>query len=109
MVNRFQYGFEATVNQFTTSITVPSLLFSPYTIIYSCSLAKTPVHSNQTKAPSAPCRAVRTLPPHRSGVPTKLIPIKLDDKFPPKTRTGMTTAVDTAWHKRGFDSLTCKC
>lgn len=29
-------------------------------------------------------------------------------KYPCKTRTGMSCAVDTAWQKRGFDSLTCK-
>ena len=34
---------------------------------------------------------------------------RLLDQYPCKTRTGMSCAVDTAWHKRGFDSLTCKC
>jgi hypothetical protein len=33
---------------------------------------------------------------------------KLLPTFPCKTRKGMTVAADTAWHKRGFDSLTCK-
>ncbi|XP_065929397.1 uncharacterized protein [Magallana gigas] len=31
---------------------------------------------------------------------------KLVSKFPTKTRSGMSCAVDTAWQKRGFDSLT---
>ncbi|XP_056014139.1 uncharacterized protein LOC125677956 isoform X1 [Ostrea edulis] len=29
-------------------------------------------------------------------------------QFPCKARSGMTVAVDTAWQKRGFDSLTCE-
>ncbi|XP_033759590.1 uncharacterized protein LOC117341838 [Pecten maximus] len=31
---------------------------------------------------------------------------RLMSEFPTKTRQGMSCAVDTAWHKRGFDSLT---
>ncbi|XP_053389209.1 uncharacterized protein LOC123543364 isoform X2 [Mercenaria mercenaria] len=31
---------------------------------------------------------------------------KLSTEFPCQSRTGMSCAVDTAWHKRGFDSLT---
>ena len=34
--------------------------------------------------------------------------VKLATRFPCKTRKGMSCAVDTAWSKRGFDSLTCK-
>jgi hypothetical protein len=34
--------------------------------------------------------------------------VRLLPKFPCQTRSGMSVAVDTAWHKRGFDSLTCK-
>lgn len=33
---------------------------------------------------------------------------KLAPSFPCRSRTGMSCAVDTAWQKRGFDSLTCK-
>ena len=33
---------------------------------------------------------------------------KLLTRYPCKTRSGMTCSSDTAWHKRGFDSLTCK-
>ncbi|XP_045210249.2 uncharacterized protein LOC123561735 [Mercenaria mercenaria] len=34
--------------------------------------------------------------------------VRLDllPKYPCRTRSGMSVAVDTAWHKRGFDSLT---
>lgn len=32
--------------------------------------------------------------------------VKLATKFPCRTRRGMSCAIDTAWHKRGFDSLT---
>lgn len=31
----------------------------------------------------------------------------LENKFPCITRTGMSCAIDTAWQKKGFDSLTC--
>lgn len=34
--------------------------------------------------------------------------LRLLTKYPCKSRQGMSAAVDTAWHKRGFDSLTCK-
>ena len=34
--------------------------------------------------------------------------VKLASKFPCRTHHGMSCAFDTAWHKRGFDSLTCK-
>ena len=33
--------------------------------------------------------------------------VNLVDRFPCKSRTGISCAVDTAWSKRGFDSLTC--
>ena len=29
-------------------------------------------------------------------------------KFPCKSRSGMSCAIDTGWQKRGFDSLTCE-
>ena len=29
-------------------------------------------------------------------------------KFPNKTQQGMSAAIDTAWQKRGFDSLSCE-
>ncbi|XP_060588030.1 uncharacterized protein LOC132743517 [Ruditapes philippinarum] len=32
--------------------------------------------------------------------------VRLLPKYPCQTRSGMSVAVDTAWHKRGFDSLT---
>lgn len=40
------------------------------------------------------------------GTGKKTVNQKLDKKFSCKTRRGMTCAVDTAWHKRGFNSLT---
>jgi len=32
---------------------------------------------------------------------------RLAERFPCKLRTGLSCAIDTAWQKRGFDSLTC--
>jgi hypothetical protein len=32
---------------------------------------------------------------------------KLLPKYPCQSRSGMSVAVDTAWQKKGFDSLTC--
>ncbi|XP_053392723.1 uncharacterized protein LOC123542269 isoform X2 [Mercenaria mercenaria] len=43
----------------------------------------------------------RTLPKQARKAKVRLLP-----KYPCRTRSGMSVAVDTAWHKRGFDSLT---
>ena len=34
--------------------------------------------------------------------------VRLLPKYPCRTRSGMSVAVDTAWKKKGFNSLTCK-
>jgi hypothetical protein len=56
-----------------------------------------------TAVPKAPRRPVKQTEGCRSKKQ-----ICLASKYPCRTRTGMTCAVDTAWNKRGFDSLTCK-
>ncbi|XP_062590600.1 uncharacterized protein LOC134252182 [Saccostrea cucullata] len=48
----------------------------------------------------------RKRPSKSKGTLKKSVNQKLVKRFPCKTRRGMTCAVDTAWHKRGFDSLT---
>lgn len=40
-------------------------------------------------------------------IKNKAVKRNIAPSFPCRTRTGMSLAVDTAWHKRGFDSLTC--
>ncbi len=63
-----------------------------------------PVSRDMKAVPGAPLR-----PSYRrslSHVPRPVTRVKLSKRFPCKTRTGMSCAVDTAWHKRGFDSLT---
>lgn len=47
----------------------------------------------------------KRLPKTASGVGAR---VKLAGRFPCHSRKGMSCAVDTAWHKRGFDSLTGK-
>lgn len=39
-------------------------------------------------------------------IKNKTVKRNIAPSFPCRTRTGMSLAVDTAWHKRGFDSLT---
>lgn len=40
-------------------------------------------------------------------IKNKTVKRNIAPSFPCRTRTGMSLAVSTAWHKRGFDSLTC--
>lgn len=40
-------------------------------------------------------------------IKNKTLKRNIAPSFPCRTRTGMSLAVSTAWHKRGFDSLTC--
>lgn len=69
-------------------IAISYFVTSKIMILYSAPFYKTQHFSKQSSEKSSKCR-------------TKL-------RYPCKTRSGMTCAVDTAWHKRGFDSLTCK-
>ena len=82
---------------------------SCYNIIYKCGNPENVIeiyfcyHSSQ--------RQSKVEDKQRSGPRLLVKPqsrIKLSPKYPCKTRSDMSCAVDTAWHKRGFDSLTCK-
>lgn len=61
-------------------------------------------NSQSPKHPSYLLRLKQKLVNRRSGLSSF---VKCALNFPCKTRSSMTVAVDTAWQKRGFDSLTC--
>lgn len=64
----------------------------------------TPLDSRKPLAPPVHTpKLQRTLSKQARKAKARLLP-----KYPCRTRSGMSVAVDTAWHKRGFDSLTCK-
>lgn len=62
-------------------------------------------NSQPSTHPSYLLRLKQKLVQKRSGLSSFL---KRALNFPCNTRSGMTVAVDTAWQKRDFDSLTCK-
>ncbi|XP_046344809.2 uncharacterized protein LOC124125526 [Haliotis rufescens] len=71
--------------------------------------------SNSVNTPSNPASLVakiKQIPqaPHKQSGKKKILTskkrVRLASRFPCRTRSGMSCAVNTAWHKRGFDSLT---